>query len=155
MNELRRIFLCALSLGLACAVFWVSGAGLPGYRTFHKWYFGCVAVFLPILMAMMAIALRGRLERSAWPIIVGALSGWIAASLAYLIYFEFSIGGLFKNPAWHPFVQRIEIIIFLPPVVTLSPLFGALSGAFFALSQYFVAAQRQCEVTQHSRSRAG
>ena len=137
MNELRRSLLCALSLGLACAVFWLAfGTRPPGYQNLHKWYGGCATIFLAVLMPMMAFALRGKLERSAWPIIIGALLGWVAASLAYLIYFGL-FGEIFS--ARGPDIGSIIIVaVAFPPLATLSPLFGALSGAFFVLSRHLM-----------------
>jgi hypothetical protein len=130
----------SLSLVLSCAVFWlVWGWRLPASETLHKWYWGFVAVFIAALMAMMVVAFRGRLERSAWPIVVGALLGYIAASLAYFIYF-----GLFELNLLVSAIRKLGAInvivasVLLPPLATLGWLFGALSGAFFVSSRYLM-----------------
>lgn len=137
MTELRRILLVALCLALACAVFWMSGAGRPGLSTLHKWYWGCVAVFLPIILALMVLAPRGRLERSIWPILVGAVLGWVAACPAYLIYFGFIEKLLFK-PRGPDIFGLIVVSTVIAPIVTFSWLLGALAGAFFALPRYLL-----------------
>jgi hypothetical protein len=140
MDELRRSLLCALSLGLACIVFlMIFGTKLPGSGQLHRWYGGCTAVFFATLVAMMAGAFRGRLERCAWPIVVGGLLGYGAASLTYLVYF-----GLFEFDLLANTARRLGIVdllvgtIFIVPLATLSWLLGALSGSFFALSRYLV-----------------
>lgn len=139
MNELRRILLVALSLVLACAVFRLAfGARLPGQLNLHKWYWGCVAIFLPLLMAMMVITLRGRLERAIWPIVVGTVIGWVASSLAYLIYFGLFEGFFTGAVRVHRLIDTVFIVMVFPPAATFSPLLGALAGAFFALSRYLL-----------------
>jgi hypothetical protein len=137
LSELRRIFLCALSLGFSCAVFWlIFGAKPPGIAMLHRWYPGFATVLVAVLMAMMVVALRGRLERSAWPIIVGALLGYVSASVAYVIYFglfEFDLLSAAKKTG---VLAMIAAVFFIAPLATLSWLFGALSGGFFILVRY-------------------
>lgn len=150
MNELRRIFLCALSVGLSSAMFRLAfGARLPGYENLHKWYPGCAAIFLAILIPMMVLAFRGRLERSAWPMVSGALLGWVAASLAYLIYFGLFEYGRLANQARIFGIQLIIIVsVLFPPLATLSWLFGALSGAFFIVARQLTVPRQYAKLQQ-------
>lgn len=148
MNELRRIFLCALSLSLACVVFWLAlGGKLPGHEELHYW--GFVTVLLAVLIVTMILTLRGRLERSAWPILVGASLGWAAASLAYLVYFGlFDFRGLANQAARTGEINMIIGIMFLPPLATLSWLFGALSGAFFIVAKQLTVRRQYAKLQQ-------
>lgn len=140
MGELRRSSVSALSVGLTCAVFWlVWGARLPASGTLHKWYWGFVCIVIPVLIAMMAAALRERLEKSAWPMIVGALLGYGAASLVYLIYFGFfELGLIASSTQKQGVISIISAAIVFAPVAIVNWLFGALSGAFFVVSRYFL-----------------
>ncbi len=138
-DELRRIFLCALSLVLPCAVFWlIFGAKPPGIAMLHRWYPGFAAVLIAVLMAMMVVAFRGRLERSAWPIIVGALLGYVAASLAYVIYFESFGFDLLSVAKRTGVLAMIAVLFFIAPLATLSWLFGALSGGLFVVVRHLL-----------------
>lgn len=138
IDELRRSCLSALSIGLSCAVFWLAfSPRLPGYASLHKWYSGCICVFLVVLMAMMVLAFRGKSETHAWPIIIGAVLGWAASSLAYVIYFGV-FGDLFSTARSPSVISVIAAALLLPPLATLSWLFGSLSGAFFVLLRYLL-----------------
>src|SRR5262245_33602028 len=135
MAELRRACSCLLSLGLSCTVFWlIWGAGLPGSRSAHRHYAGLVAVFLAILMLAMTSGLRGRLERGAWPIVVGTLFGYFSASLAFIVYLGLVEPGPLMNTLSRLGIGSVVATTFvLPPLVTFSWLLGALTGAFFVL----------------------
>lgn len=137
-DELRRCFLCALSIGLSCAVFWLAfSPRLPGYSNLHNWYSGCVYVFLVVLMAMMVVAVRGKSETHAWPILLGAVLGWAASTLAYLICFA-ALGYFSFSPRSAPWWSVFVVALVAPPLATLSWLLGALSGAFFVFLRYLL-----------------
>lgn len=135
MSELRRMFLIVLSISLSCAVFGlIWGARLPAAEKFNQWYWGCVAVFLAVLISLMIVVFRGGFEKSGWPVLLGLLLGYISAFLAYLIFF-----GIFVNmKRWPPLFDAIMIAFLLPPTVTLSWLFGALTGTFFIFLRYLI-----------------
>jgi hypothetical protein len=140
MDELRRTALCLLSLGLACAVFWlIFGERLPASGNFSRHYPVFVAILLTVLMVAMVIALRGRLEKAAWPLLIGALLGYFAAPVSYIAFV-----GLFEREAFAnlarklPAIDLLLFVISVPSLATFSWLLGALSGAFFILSRYAV-----------------
>jgi hypothetical protein len=67
---------------------------------------------------------------------VGALLGYVAAPLAYIIYFELFEFALLAGAMRDGVVATIAVLFFIAPFATLSWLFGALSGAFFILLRY-------------------
>ena len=101
-------------------------------------------------MAMMVIAFRGSLERAAWPIIVGALLGYVVPTLAYFVYFGFVELELLTNAIRRlGAINVIFAVILLPPLATLSWLFGALAGAFFVASRYFMMREGILSISQN------
>ena len=90
-----------------------------------------------MLMVAMMLAFRGRLERGAWPLFLGALLGCFAASLAYVIYVGvFTPKSSAELVRVLPALELFLSLILLPPLRIMSWLLGAVSGAFFALSRY-------------------
>src|SRR4051794_26737153 len=88
VNQTRRAMLCLLSVLLASAGVFISGAWEPAAKLLHRWSQGVLVAFLLIFAVLMFLALRGRLTRSIWVIPVSAALAYPAATLAYIVYFS-------------------------------------------------------------------
>lgn len=131
MSNLQKLVLCGLGILLAGGTFWlVWGHRPPGIEQLHKWYAGAAMTFIAIFAPAMFLALRGRLLTSGWPILVCGLVGWLAAAAAYIAYFML-LGDTKKTVATG--LQMLSIALLLPPLATMSWLFGGLTGLFFVL----------------------
>lgn len=94
-------------------------------------------IFLGALTAMMIFALRGRFVTSAWPVLLGLPLGYIAAPIAYMTDFAlFESELLSKTLSRIPLIEFISFVFLLPPLASLSWLFGGLAGALFILLRY-------------------
>lgn len=134
-EEISRGTLTLLSVILSAAVFWVlEPLQAPARRLLHVWYVGGVSVFLVGFLLAMLVLLRGRVQHSYWPILIGGLLGWGMSAVAYVMYFRIfgfdRFGGALLSISY---IQHLQILFAVTPAVTFSWLFGMVAGLWFVL----------------------
>jgi hypothetical protein len=132
----RAILVLVSTLG-AHGVMTLSGAWLPAERAFHQWWNGVSVTFVFIFFVLMFLTLRGRLATKFWPIPIGALIGYFAATVAYLGYFTIMDVERIQN-TFRPFnlLEATFVLFGLLPSAMLTWLFGAIAGAVFCLGRF-------------------
>jgi hypothetical protein len=134
---MRRVILLFVSELLACCIVAATGAWQPIAKLLHRWSQGVLIVFLLIFAALMFLALRRKLVESPWMIPICAVLGYLAATLAYVVYFAIFEPQRFLNNLGHSYASdEISVLVFLLPIYSFSWLFGAIVGiTFFALNR--------------------
>jgi hypothetical protein len=122
-----------MSAFFACGFIFVSGASQLATKLLHRWYTGILATFLIFFIAVMFLTARGRLAKSPWLIVIGAALGYLAVSLAYIVYFS-----LFEPERFSNSLRIVDltsgIMLFLSgATISFAWLFGAIAGLLFII----------------------
>jgi hypothetical protein len=84
--------------------------------------------FTLIFTAALFLILRAGISRSLWVIPISSAMAYIAAILAYVAYFALFEPQRLLNSFLHSTVLDLGLLLLIGPTVTLTWLFGAISG---------------------------